>query len=137
MSALKEAPREAQGLAFQQRQPVPQRKVRLMPPVHFQVELAFPGVVGQAGFRRRIVPGVLDGGEVLRQHDAPLSSNQRGSRLPDKSIAPPVLQNRFQCFCAAPFACAYAGKFLAVRFVGEKAQTNSSVSEGAPSTGSA
>ena len=56
---------------FQQRQPVPQREVRLVPPVHFQMKFALPGVVRQPGFRRRIFSGVLDGGEILRQHDAP------------------------------------------------------------------
>jgi hypothetical protein len=49
---------------------IPQREMRLVPPVHFQVELAFPRVVSQASFRRWMLSGVLDGGEVLRQHDA-------------------------------------------------------------------
>jgi hypothetical protein len=43
--------------AFQQRQAVPQREVRLVPPVHFQMEFALPGVVSQAGFLRRIFAG--------------------------------------------------------------------------------
>ena len=43
-----------------------------MPPVHLEVELAFPAVEGQPGLLRREPAGALDGRQVLRQHDAPL-----------------------------------------------------------------
>ena len=41
------------------------------------------------------------------------SSNQRGSLLPERSIAPPVSQKWFQFFCAASFVCANVGRFFA------------------------
>ena len=43
-----------------------------VPPVHFEVELAFPTIVSQPGFLWRQAPGALDGRKVLRQNDAPL-----------------------------------------------------------------
>ena len=55
---------------FQHRQTIPQRELRLMPPVHFEVELSFPRVVSQPGFLRRIFADVLNGEQVLRKHDA-------------------------------------------------------------------
>ena len=41
-----------------------------MPPVHLHVELAEPGVDGEAGFLRRVGAGVVDGHDVLREDDA-------------------------------------------------------------------
>ncbi len=55
---------------FQQWQSVPQCEMRLVPPVHFEMKLAFPRIVSQPGFLRRILAGVLNRGEVLRQNDA-------------------------------------------------------------------
>ena len=57
---------------LQQRYPPPQRKMRLMPPVHFQVKLPLPRIVRQPRLRRRKFPRTLDRRQVLRQHNPPL-----------------------------------------------------------------
>src|SRR5580658_4845716 len=53
------------------------------------------------------------------------SSNQRGSRLPDRSIAPPVRQNLFQFRTEATTECPKVGIALTSILTGEKAQTSS------------
>ena len=57
--------------ALEHRPAIPEGEVDRVPPVHFEVELAFPTVVGEAGFLRREVARALDRGEILREDDAP------------------------------------------------------------------
>src|ERR1017187_2751230 len=52
------------------------------------------------------------------------NSNQRGSLLPDKSIAPPVCQKEFQLLCEIERRDLKLG-ILILGEVGEKAQKNS------------
>ena len=51
--------------AFQQRQPIPQRKMRLMPPVHFQMKLTFPRIIRQPRLLRWVITRILNGRQVL------------------------------------------------------------------------
>ncbi len=49
----------------------PQGKLRLMPPKHFQMELAKPRIVGQSCFLRRYLASAIHSKEILRQHNPP------------------------------------------------------------------
>ena len=48
----------------------PERPVCGMPPVHFHVELAVPGIDAEAGFLRREGLRIVDSHDVLREDDA-------------------------------------------------------------------
>ena len=50
----------------------PQGELCLMPQYHLEMELAEPRVVGETRFLRRCVAGILNGHEILAEHDAPL-----------------------------------------------------------------
>ena len=52
------------------------------------------------------------------------NSSQRGSLLNDRSIAPPLLQNWFQCAAAAARVCAKSGSAPGVAF-GANSHTSS------------
>ena len=106
---------------FQQRQPVPQREMRLVPPVHFQMKFALPSVVRQPGFRRRIFARILDGREVLRQARCAVRvQTSAGPCCRTNQSRRRSVQNWFQCFCAAGFVSANVGKALAGRFFRRK-----------------
>ena len=49
---------------------VPVVEVDGVPPVHFEVEFAEPGVAEEAGFLGGVFAGAVDGGEVLGEDDA-------------------------------------------------------------------
>ena len=116
-------------------EPVPHGEMRRVPPVHLQVKLAVPAVARSAPFPAAAWIRALDRGQVLGQHDAPFQLRARGSRLPDSSIAPPLDQNRSQCFSHSEKADRASGKDVfgkdaakmpqrtpAARFAGDRGQ---------------
>src|SRR5579871_2252263 len=50
----------------------PQREMSRVPPVHFKVKLSVPTVLNESGFLRGQRASAIDGGLILRKHDAPL-----------------------------------------------------------------
>ena len=67
---------------LQEREAPPEGEVRGVPPVHLEVELAFPAVEGEPGLLRRVAAGALDRGEVLGEHDASLQLAPAGIAAP-------------------------------------------------------
>ena len=65
--------------------------MRRVPPVHLEVELALPAVEREARLLRREAARALDGGEVLREHDAPLQL------APARVAAPREIDRRRPC----------------------------------------
>ena len=70
----KDALIEIEG-AFKEREPIPGSEVNAMPPVHFEMGFAIPGVKEKPGFGRRHGPGAVEGGVVRREDNATFSSS--------------------------------------------------------------
>src|SRR5262245_28775778 len=51
--------------------PAPEGKMHRMPPMHLEVGLAIPAVVGESSLLRWIIAGALDPRQILRQDDPP------------------------------------------------------------------
>ncbi len=69
-------------VVFHQSDPVPQGKMHGMPPVHFQVRLAIPAVIGQPGFLWRKIWMHIVFWEVLGQDHSPLQLWRAAFLLP-------------------------------------------------------
>src|SRR5215510_504205 len=58
--------------SFQQRQSIPKREMRCVPPMHLQMKLAVPAIDRETGLLRRRRARALNGRQVLRKDYPPL-----------------------------------------------------------------